>query len=115
MQENSVLFLYGEDLGALSQKFSSWLDEKQERFLVLVGEEDELLPLSFLSHPKIRLLSLDAEDERIEQLCWEFSFLSYDYKIFGNPKKLEIAEKLFAKIENSRASIHLIASDFRDM
>jgi hypothetical protein len=115
MQENSVLLVYGENLGDLIQKFSSWLEEKSDRFLVLVGEEEELLPLSFLSHPQVRLLSLHADEERIEQLTWEFSFLSFEYKIFGKPKKIERAEKLFSQIENGRTSVHLIASDFRDL
>src|ERR1700722_8377837 len=112
LEQTDVLCLHGGDAHELVRTLSSWLEEKEQRYLLFLNEEVDL-SLHLLEHPKIRFLSLHADDDTLKQQLWELLFLRFSYHSFA-AKQAHI-DGIFARIERCRLGIHLVASDFRDM
>ncbi|MFI5333634.1 MAG: motility associated factor glycosyltransferase family protein [Chlamydiales bacterium] len=108
-----VLCIYCEDPHASWERHATWLKEEEDRHLLFLHDEDAFPSLSLLTDPQLHFLSLRADDELIKGKLWELLFLSITYH--ADECKRDKAEEMFARIENLRAGIHLVASDYRDM
>jgi hypothetical protein len=109
MSDSQVMCLYGGDVESILKKYASWLEEEEQRYLLLVQEES---PLHFLfNHPKIKFLSPGANEEMRKKILWELAFLTISYEFQGN----DCEKAAFAEIEQCRLGIHLVASDYRDL
>ena len=111
-EQTDVLCLYGEDAQALVHRFSAWLEQKEQRYLLFLRQDGDFSAELF-EHPKVRFLSLNADDEMLKAQLWELLFLRFSYRCFTDEEAH--IEEAFARIERCRLGIHLVASDFRDM
>ncbi|MBI2742608.1 MAG: motility associated factor glycosyltransferase family protein [Chlamydiales bacterium] len=110
-KETDVLCFFDAEMHPCVQLFSSWLEEKEERYLLFLNRGDLLSQFLAASHPKVRFLSLDADEELLKQQLQEFLFLRFSY----HEAERDEAKEAFARIERCREEVNLIASDFKDM
>lgn len=110
-----VICLYGLPNHELYLDLKDWLDEKQERFLVILEDDERVLIGHQSGHERIRLCYAE-NDEALKQIAWELVFLQFDYlKTPGNStKNSEKMESYFAKMAFFQQGIHLVASDFQN-
>lgn len=110
-----VICLYGLPNHELYVDLKDWLDENQNRFLVVLEDDQRAMLSQNSGHDRIRFCYAE-NDEALKQIAWEFVFLQFDYlKIPGNStKKAEKMEPFFAKMAFYQQGIHLVASDFQN-
>lgn len=110
-----VICLYGLPNHELYVDLKDWLDENQNRFLVVLEDDERALLSQNSGHDRIRFCYAE-NDEALKQIAWEFVFLQFDYlKTPGNStKKTEKMEPFFAKMAFYQQGIHLVASDFQN-
>lgn len=110
-----VICLYGLPNHELYLELTSWLDEKAERFLVILEDDERVLIGHQSGHERIRLCYAE-NDEALKKIAWELVFLRFEYlqqpgNSSKNPEKME---GYFAKMAFYEQGIHLVASDFQN-
>lgn len=110
-----VICLYGLPNHELYVDLTEWLNENQNRFLVILEDDERALLGQQGGHERIRLCYAE-NDEALKKIAWEFVFLQFEYlKEPGNSsKKAENMEKFFAKMAYLEQGIRLVASDFQN-
>lgn len=110
-----VLCLYGLPDHELYVELKEWLDENQERFLVILEDDERALLSQQGGHERIRLCFAE-NDEALKKIAWELVFLQFEYlKVPGNSsKKSEKMDRFFAKMSFFEQGIKLVASDFQN-
>lgn len=111
-EQTDVLCLFGAEAHEALDLFSSWLEEKEERRLLLLREGDALFERLSVDHPKVHFISMEADDEMLKQQLFEFLFQNFSYHSIGG--KSSAAAQAFARVESCIQEVNLIASDFRD-
>lgn len=110
----SVLSVYGWPDGDTSSVLSGWLEENEERYIIIFEEKEEIL-LKQGFHDRVRLCSVNHE-EAMKALAWEFVFLDFDYFLYPETSSAEnqTAKEAFAKMAHFCEGIHLVASSYRE-
>ncbi|MBS0629919.1 MAG: motility associated factor glycosyltransferase family protein [Verrucomicrobia bacterium] len=110
-----VICLYGLPNHELYLELREWLDEKPDRFLVILEDDERVLIGHQSGHDRILLCYADS-DEALKKIAWELVFLQFDFlKTPGNSSKNpEKMETIFAKMAFFQQGIHLVASDFQN-
>ncbi len=109
-----VICLYGLPNHELYLELTSWLDEKAERFLVILEDDERVLIGHQSGHDRIRLCYAE-NDEALKKIAWELVFLQFEYlKTPGNSSKNPRNGSLLSQNGILRAGIHLVASDFQN-
>lgn len=117
LEDIEVLFVYGS--AGEPGPFSSWLKQKETRYLVFVEEEESLFLAAkenpFFNDSRVRLFYFTEEDEGIfSGLAWEFVFMRFGY-CCQDSEKGERASTFFARLEHFHRGVDLLASDSQDM
>lgn len=107
--EADVLCLWGDHLE--SPSLHHWLESSKDRHLLFLQEEEGGKCLQS-PHPRIHFLSIYASEEVIAHQLRELLFLRFSYQSCCTDER---ESQAFEKIEKCRQSLHLVASDFRDM
>jgi hypothetical protein len=119
MQTEDVRWVFGLPPLAQRDVLQRWLEEKQERLLVLVEEREEAffsLHLAFGLHPQVRTLFHQGE-EALKQMCWEQVLRGAEY-VFSDDCSLDRrqqGEVFFTKVAHYQRGIDLLASDYGDL
>jgi hypothetical protein len=117
-----VVVVYGEDLQKNYREYQPWLEESEQRYLLLLSEDgDEATERivsesgkEMISHPQVRVFFLtpSQEEEIYKQIAWEFLFLKFHYVDSLMTKR---EKEIFSKLTYYQSGIHLLASDYSDL
>lgn len=108
VDESDLVCLYGlEQL----REYQNWLEEKEERILLILDDEREFFRTD---HPRMHFffLPLGNEEEVFKRIAWDFIFLRFFY--VASSKKTRAAQ-LFKQLQEIQNGVHLIASDWSDL
>lgn len=110
-----VICIYGLPNHELYLDLTGWLEESQERYLVILEDDEQALINHRDRHERIRFCYADSV-ESLKKIAWELVFLQFEYlKVPGNSSKnLEKMESVFSKMAFFQQGIHLVASDFQN-
>lgn len=104
----NVYCIYGLPDRGFQNELFKWLEEEDNRFLVILEEEEV-----DIDHERVRICNPQKE-EALKALAWEMVFLSFDY--CPNPgnssKDLSKMQEAFARMAFYQGGIHLVASDY---
>lgn len=95
--KGDVYCTFGLPEGRQLAERMDWLDQSEQRYLVVLSREQPLLP----DHPRVRFGNL-KDDESLKKIAWEFVFLEFDY---------EDAEAC-SPMAYFQQGVNLVASDF---
>jgi hypothetical protein len=107
----NVYCVYGFPDENLRKELLKWIEEEENRFLVILDEEEP--PDPEFEMDQVRICN-PSKDEGLKQIAWEMVFLSFDYCPHpGNRSKtVEQMEKAFARLSFYQEGVHLVASDY---
>jgi hypothetical protein len=108
VDESDLVCLYG--LEGI-EEYQKWLEEKEERLLLILEDEREFFQPH---HPRIHFFFLPPGDEEqvFKQIAWDFVFLRFFYA--ASPQKMR-APELFKQLQKIQDGVHLVASDWSDL
>lgn len=104
--------------GSIDPSFLSWVEAKEDRFVVFI-EEDEALCLKaktspLAEHPRVRIFYFSQNHpELFKQIAWEFVFLSLGYFVLEGACQ-ERAHACFTTLEHYHQGVDLLASEYKD-
>ena len=110
-----VLFIYGIPEKKFLRKLLHWLDQSEERYLVILEDEENAL-LSWDSDDERVYTCYVGSDEAMKKIALELVFLRVDYfeKCANAQKDSEKMKIAFAKMDYFQKQAFLVASDFKD-
>lgn len=109
-----VLCLYSSPDAEMIPVLLQWLEEKQERYIIIF-EQSEALLLRPGFHERVRFCFAHNE-EAMRCLAWEFVFLHVDFFLYPENSLAEnqMAKSIFNKMFKISEEIHLQASSYKE-
>ncbi len=110
---HDVLCVYGGEMPSLLEEYSSWLEQQEQRHLLLVRPHEAEMFLEL--HPRIHLLHENAHPERMRHILSAFALCPLEYKVHASLENGEKALDALRRIERLHLGVSLSFLDFRDL